>query len=255
MDLPPAVNALIDNVHSINSNTIVVSRTGMPVTMPWASKVPAIIQAWYGGNESGNSIADILFGDFNPCGKLPISWPRTISDNPAYLYFGSKTRVLFGDDIYAGYRWYDKLDRTPLWSFGHGLSYTTFTLSIAKVFNNCAPSGRRRISASVRIENTGPVHGAEVVQLWVSAEHSSYQRPMRELHGFQKVHLAPGEVREVDVHVDEYAMAVWDEGEDKWCVESGDYRLSAISSAGGLDPCSRDEVLFNVEEPYRWRGL
>jgi beta-glucosidase len=255
MSLPPAVDALIESVYGANPNTVVVNRTGMPVAMPWAPKVPAIIQAWYGGNESGNAIADVVFGDFNPCGKLPISWPHNLSDNPAYLYFGSKTRVLFGDDIYAGYRWYDKLGRPPLWSFGHGLSYTTFALSITTISSKAAHNGRHQVSVSIRLENTGLMYGAEVIQLWVSADHSSIQRPSRELHGFHKVFLSPGEVREVDVCLDEYAMAVWDERENEWYVESGDYRVTAVSSAGGRDSLSRDEATLSIEKSSRWKGL
>jgi beta-glucosidase len=239
----------------VNPNTVVVNRTGMPVAMPWASKVPAIIQAWYGGNESGNAIADVLFGDFNPCGKLPISWPHTLSENPAYLFFGSKTRVLFGDDVYVGYRWYDKLGHAPLWSFGHGLSYTTFASSITRVTHEATRNKRHCITVTVRMENTGPISGAEVVQLWVSADHSTIQRPLRELHGFHKEFLSPGEAKEVDISLDEYAMAIWDERENEWYVESGEYRVTAVCSAGGLQSSSINEAAFHIESSTRWRGL
>jgi beta-glucosidase len=242
-------------VQSVNPNTVVVNRTGMPVAMPWASRVSTIVQAWYGGNESGSAIADILFGDFNPCAKLPISWPHTLSENPAYLCFGSKTRVLFGDDIYTGYRWYDKLGRPPLWPFGHGLSYTTFASSVTKISNGATQKGHPQVTVTLRLENTGSTYGAEVVQLWVSADHSSVQRPLRELHGFHKEALSPGEVKEVDISLDEYAMAIWDEREDEWYVECGVYRVTAVCSAAGLKSSCKDEASFRIESSTRWKGL
>ena len=255
MNLPSAANTLVESVHSANPDVVVVNRTGMPVAMPWSSKVPCVVQAWYGGNESGTAIADVIFGDFNPCGKLPISWPQDVKENPAYLFFGSKSRVLFGDDIYAGYRWYDKLERVPLWPFGHGLSYTTFTLSITNIMHKGAYSGRHRTTVSVRIKNTGPCQGSEVIQLWTSAVHSSVQRPVRELHAFHKTFLYSGEEREIDVSIDPYAFAVWDEVEGEWFVEGGDYRVTAIASAGELSAPSRDERAFTIKQSTRWKGL
>lgn len=115
MDLPPNLDELIVRVAQACPRTVVVNHSGMPVTMPWVSQVPAIVQAWYGGNEAGSSIADMLFGDIGPRGKMPISWPKKLTDNPAYLNFGSSGgRVLFGEDVYVGYRWYDATATLPL---------------------------------------------------------------------------------------------------------------------------------------------
>jgi len=119
MSLPPNIDELITRVLELAPNTVIVNQSGTPVSMLWYSLSSSIIQAWYGGNETGNGIADVLFGDVNPCAKLPLSWPADIRDTPAYLNFGSsKSRVLYGEDIYFGYRYYDKVQRQPLFSFG-----------------------------------------------------------------------------------------------------------------------------------------
>jgi beta-glucosidase len=119
MNLPSGIDELITRVVAANPNTIVVNQTGTPITMPWIDSVKAVVQAWYGGNETGNGISDILFGDINPGGKLPLSWPRRVEDNPTYFNFGSvRGRVLYGEDIYVGYRYFDKVKLNPLFSFG-----------------------------------------------------------------------------------------------------------------------------------------
>jgi len=119
MNLPSGVDELIKRVVVANPRTVIVNQSGMPVTMPWIDSAKAVVQAWYGGNETGNGIADVLFGDINPSGKLPLSWPRRLEDNPAYLNFGSvRGRVLYGEDIYVGYRFYDRIKLEPLFPFG-----------------------------------------------------------------------------------------------------------------------------------------
>ncbi|KAI5456496.1 putative beta-glucosidase H [Mariannaea sp. PMI_226] len=262
MDLPDNVNRLIAKVARVCPNTVVVNRTGMPVTMPWASDVPAIMQAWYGGNESGSAIADVLFGDFNPCGKLPVSWPHKLQDNPAYLNFGStKGRVLFGEDIFVGYRWYDKLKRQPLWSFGHGLSYSTFSFSASSVsLGKAAESEKPSVVASLKVKNTGVLAGAEVLKLYVSAPDSITNRPLKELHGFHKVFLEPGEDLEVSIKVDQYAMAFWDESENQWCVEKGNYQLLIEGSSNEQTKAPQVDVTgcgsYYLEEVrFYWLGM
>ncbi|KAI8692508.1 Beta-glucosidase [Fusarium sp. Ph1] len=214
MDLPTNVDELIARVAAVNPRTVVVN-------------------PWDGGNKTGSSIADVLFGDFNPCGKMPISWPKRLQDNPTYLNWGSNGgRVLFGEDIFVGYRWYDAMEIKPLWHFGQGLSYTTFALSNSRLSTEeDFEDGKPHFSVAVTIENSGSVAGAEVLQLYVSALDSTVKRPVRELHGFDKVILQPGEKKEVSIDLDKYAMSYWDEKEDAWCLEKGRYQRTILGSA------------------------
>jgi beta-glucosidase len=264
MDLPPHVNDMIERVASVCSKTVIVNFSGTPVTMPWADQVPAIIQAWYGGNEAGNGIADVLFGDFNPGGKLPVSWPRQIEDDPTYLNFGSSMgRCLYGEDIYLGYRFYDKIARSPQWSFGHGLSYSTFELSSLTV-SSCE-SGRPEIckafpatKATLKINNTSRVAGSEVLQLYIQPPSTSLiNRPRKELQGFERVYIEPGEERTVDIKIDPYAMSYWDEFEGSWCLESGTYTVVVATSSSSKinDGTLRLEAALEIVETRRWLGL
>ncbi|GLI73535.1 hypothetical protein PoHVEF18_001753 [Penicillium ochrochloron] len=227
MDLPPGVDRLIVKVlQAAADKTVIVNQSGTPVTMPWADRAQCIVQAWYGGNETGHGISDVLFGEVNPCGKLPLSWPVDVKHNPAYLNYASVGgRVLYGEDIYAGYRFYEKTEREVLFPFGHGLSYTTFEVSPSvtiapEIFNMECPS-----VATVQIKNTGKVAGAQILQLYISAPESPTPRPSKELHGFEKVFLQPGEEKTVDIQLDRYATSFWDEIEDMWKSEQGTYEV------------------------------
>ncbi|GAB1201097.1 hypothetical protein APSETT444_010484 [Aspergillus pseudonomiae] len=225
MDLPPGIDALIASVLEVAANkTVIVNQSGTPVTMPWADKARGIVQAWYGGNETGNGIADVIFGDVNPSGKLPLSWPVDVKHNPTYLNYASVGgRVLYGEDVYVGYRYYEKLDREVLFPFGHGLSYTTFTVNPDVVFSQEALRPEQPPTAAVQIKNTGKVAGAQVLQLYISAPHSPTPRPVKELHGFTKVHLHPGEETVAHIRMDKYATSFWDEIEGMWKSEEGVY--------------------------------
>lgn len=269
MALPPGVDSLIARVASANPKTIVVNMSGSPVSMPWASHVPGIIQAWFGGNEAGNSIADVLFGDFNPCGKLPMSWPHDEKCNPSFLNFGStQGRCIYGEDIYVGYKYYDRVGRGLHWSFGHGLSYTSFEISSLKLVS--ADEGDEdgngkgnRIKtfpatyATVTVENTGHVAGAEVVQLYIAAPTSTMPRPNKELHGFVKVHLEPGQKQEVKIDIDPYAMSYWDELERNWCIEKGKYRVTVSSTSSDNLGEKRPRLgsWLEIARTKRWLGL
>ncbi|KAH8594478.1 putative beta-glucosidase H [Bisporella sp. PMI_857] len=227
MSLPPNIDDLISSVLTAAPNTVIVNQSGTPVSMPWHNQASSIVQAWYGGNETGNGIADVLFGDFNPCAKLPLTWPADIRDTPAYLNFGStKGRVLYGEDVYLGYKYYDKVGRQPLFPFGHGLSYTAFALSSLAI----AAGQQNTVIATLKVKNTGSRAGSEILQLYISAPNSPTQRPVRELHGFDKIFLRPGEERMVRVAVDKYATSFWDESEGKWCSEKGVYVVSVKGS-------------------------
>ncbi|KAL2055079.1 hypothetical protein ABVK25_004417 [Lepraria finkii] len=248
MDLPPYSDELKSQGLEANPKAAIVLQSGTPVTMHWADKASALVQAWYGGNETGNAIADVLFGNVNPSGKLPLSFPVRIEDNPAFLnYRSERGRVLYGEDIYVGYRFYEKLKRPTLFPFGHGLSYTSFELSDLEVSATAL-----KISVKLAVANTGSRAGAEVIQVYVNARSPSINRAVKELKGFKKVYLEAGEKSEVEIEVDKkYATSFWDEGRDAWIVEKGEYQVLAGTSSQG----SFLEGSFEVEETWWWNGL
>ncbi|KAJ5185401.1 Glycoside hydrolase superfamily [Penicillium cf. griseofulvum] len=227
MDLPPGVDQLISKVlKAAADKTVIVNQSGTPVTMPWADQARCIVQAWYGGNETGHGIADVIFGEVNPCAKLPLSWPVDVKHNPAFLNYASVGgRVLYGEDIYAGYRFYEKTGREVLFPFGHGLSYTTFKVSTNVTVTPEIFDMDRPTVATVKIKNTGKLAGAQILQLYISAPESPTPRPSKELHGFEKVFLQPGEEKTVDIQVDRYGTSFWDEIEDMWKSEQGTYEV------------------------------
>jgi len=210
------MNSLITQVTSANPSTVVVIQSGTPVSMPFLSTTPALLHAWYGGNETGNAIADIIFGNVNPSAKLPLSFPKRIQDNPAFLSFRSERgRAIYGEDVYVGYRWYEALELPVLFPFGHGLSYTSFSFSDLKV-----EKGEKNLSVKVKIENTGSLAGAEVVQVYVSQKNPSIKRPPKELKGFSKAWLDKGEEKVVEVNIEvKYAVSFWDEVRNAWISE------------------------------------
>lgn len=248
MDLPGHTNALVAAVAAANPNTAVVIQSGCPVSMPWISSVSTLIQAWYGGNETGNAIADVLYGDANPSGKLPLSFPVRNEDNPAFLNFRSEHgRVLYGEDVYVGYRFYEATKRATQFPFGHGLSYTSFRLSQLSV----ACVGKS-VVATLMLENVGERDGAEVVQVYVAQRSPGVRRPPKELKGFAKVHLAAGEARLVTVEVDvKYATSYWDEERDMWVSGKDTYDV-LVGTSSADTPLSGS---FEVEETTWWKGL
>ncbi|KAL3474583.1 glycosyl hydrolase family 3 N terminal domain-containing protein [Aspergillus californicus] len=227
MDLPPGIDEMISRVLEVAANkTVIVNQSGMPVTMPWADQAKSIIHAWYGGNETGHGISDALFGDVSPCGKLSLSWPIDARHNPAYLNFASVGgRVLYGEDIYVGYRFYEKTGRDVLFPFGHGLSYTTFAVSPESSVSPSKFTPENPPIATIRVKNTGKVAGAQVLQLYVAAPESPTARPQKELQGFEKVFLQPGEEKQVGIMLDKYATSLWDEIEEMWKSEAGVYQV------------------------------
>lgn len=256
MDLPPGSDELISRVLAANPNAVVVLQSGTPVTMPWAKDARALVQAWFGGNECGNGIADVLYGDVNPSAKLPITFPRRLQDNPSYVNFRSERgRVLYGEDIYVGYRYFEKSDVAPAFPFGHGLSYTTFTRSDLRVSTvpeqgPFAESGEP-ITASVTVTNTGSVAGAEIVQLWVIPPSTDVNRPVRELKAFQKVFLQPGESKTVQLVVEKkLATSWWDEQREKWISEKGRYEV--LVTGTGAEQLTAE---FEVGKTRFWLGL
>lgn len=256
MDLPPGSDELISRVLAVNPNAVVVIQSGTPVTMPWADKTKALVQAWFGGNECGNGIADVLYGDVNPSAKLPITFPRRLQDNPSYLNFRSERgRVLYGEDIYVGYRYFEKSDVAPGFAFGHGLSYTSFARSDLRIETvpeqkTYTESGEP-VTASVTVSNTGSVAGAEIVQLWIVPPKTDVSRPVRELKAFQKVFLQPGESKTVQLVVEKkLATSWWDEEREQWISEKGTYQV-LVTGTGAEE--LRGE--FEVGKTRFWLGL
>ena len=225
MRLPGLQDELIKRVVKSNKNTIVVVNAGSAVEMPWIEKVPAALQLWYDGQEQGNALADVLFGDVNPSGKLPTTFPVRLEDNPAYInYPGENGKVRYGEGIFVGYRYYDKKKLAPLFPFGHGLSYTDFRYSNLRLSDNqTAPEDG--MDVRLEVTNKGKRAGKEIIQLYVRDVKSSLARPEKELKAFAKIELAPRETKTVHFHLDREAFWFFDPAENGWVVEPGEMEL------------------------------
>ncbi|KAI0107859.1 glycosyl hydrolase family 3 N terminal domain-containing protein [Nemania sp. FL0031] len=250
MDLPSdgSQDRLVRAVLQANPRTVVVNQSGSPVTMPWADDVPAIIQAWYQGQEAGNALADVLFGVNNPSGKLPSTFPRRLEDTPAYHNWpGENLRVLYGEGLYIGYRHYDRTKIAPLFPFGHGLSYTTFEYGRPSLSNKVLTSSAS-IHLVMAVTNTGTVAGAETVQIYVRDEKSALPRPEKELVAFEKVFLEPDETKHITVPLDKYAVGYYDPAKSAWIAEEGVFKVLIGASAEDI----RHSVTFEVKESFAW---
>lgn len=225
---PQDQDQLISAVAQANPNTVVVLNTGGPVTMPWLDKVPAVLEAWYPGQEGGHAIASVLFGDVNPSGKLPQTFPKSERDLPTRTpaqYPGINKRAKYSEGLLVGYRWFDARNIAPLFAFGHGLSYTTFRYSDAR-----AETTARGATVRVTLQNTGRVAGAEVAQAYVE-EPAAAGEPPRQLGGFKKVFLQPGESRTLTIHLDKRAFSRWNTKAHAWQVVEGVHGIAVGSSS------------------------
>ena len=234
MELPGEQNELIQRVAAANPNTIVVLNTGSPVTMPWVHEVAAILEQWYNSQECGNALADVLFGDVNPSGKLPTTFPARYEDNPAAInYPGENGKVLYGEGLFVGYRYYDAKKVEPLFPFGHGLSYTTFEYSNLKLSTDHFAE-QDGLDVSLNVSNTGKRAGQEIVQLYVHDLQSNLVRPEKELKAFCKVALAAGETKTVSFHLDKEAFWYYDPAKGGWIVEPGEFEIIVGASSRDL---------------------
>lgn len=225
MKLPGKQDELIERVAKANKNTIVVVNAGSPIEMPWADRVSSIVQLWYDSQEQGNALADVLFGDVNPSGKLPTTFPVRLEDNPAYInYPGENGAVKYGEGIFVGYRYYDKKKIAPLFPFGHGLSYTTFKYSNLKVSSKTLTPDQT-LTVKVNVTNTGKVAGKEIVQVYVRDVHSTFARPKKELKAFTKVELKPGQTKTVTFTLDREAFWHFDTRQNAWTTEAGEFEI------------------------------
>jgi beta-glucosidase len=239
MDLPEGQDELIAAVTHANPHTVVVLNSGSPVTMTkWLAQTPALLEMWYGGQEGGHALASILFGDANPSGKLPATFPKALQDSPAYpTYPGKDLRADYSEGIYVGYRYYDTKNVEPLFPFGFGLSYTTFELTNIAVLPRTIPSAtmdKHPIEVSLKVRNTGVSAGAEVVQLYVHDSHTKIDRPIRELKGFRRVELGPGETKTVLFTLDRAALSYYSVEKSAWVAEPGDFEIFAGTSSRDL---------------------
>ncbi|MNO22609.1 Thermostable beta-glucosidase B [compost metagenome] len=223
--IPDNQLTLIEAIAAKQPNVVVVLSNGAPIEMPWLGSVKAVLEAYLGGQALGGAIADLLFGDVNPSGKLAETFPEQLSDNPSYLFFpGEGDKVEYREGLFVGYRYYDKKKLRPLFPFGYGLSYTTFEYSDLAV-NKKQLSDQETLTVTVKVRNTGSVKGKEVIQLYVRDVQSSVMRPDKELKGFDKVELAPGEQKTVTFTLDKRSFAYYDTDIQDWVVESGAFEI------------------------------
>ena len=225
MKLPGLQNELIERIAKTNKNTIVVVNTGSAVEMPWIDKVPAALQLWYNSQEQGNALADVLFGDVNPSGKLPTTFPVRLEDNPAFInYPGENGRVHYGEGIFVGYRYYEKKKLAPLFPFGHGLSYTAFEYSNLRLSKKSIDPADT-LTVKVNVKNTGKVAGKEIVQVYVHNGDATFARPEKELKAFAKIELKPKQKKTVTFTLDREAFWHFDTGKNAWSTESGEFQI------------------------------
>ena len=257
LGLPYAQDRVISELVKVNKNLIVVNISGNAVAMPWVNEVPAIVQGWFLGSEAGTALASVLVGDANPSGKLPFTFPAKLEDVGAHKlgeYPGNKEELaqskhrgdtineIYREDIFVGYRWADKEKIKPLFPFGHGLSYTTFAYGKPSA-DKKTMTADDTISFTVNVKNTGTREGQEVVQLYISDKKSSLPRPVKELKGFQKVKLAPGEEKAVTLTIDKKALSFFDDAKHEWVAEPGKFEAVIGSSSRDI----KGIVLFELK--------
>lgn len=250
MALPGSQNALIAAVAAANPRTVVVLNVGAPVAIPWLEQVAGLLVVWYPGQELGNAVADVVFGDAEPSGRLPQTWPIRLEDNPAYInYPGENGKVLYGEGLFVGYRYYDKKKVTPLFPFGFGLGYTNFEVGPVKL--SAAEIGPgETLTAAVELRNTGGRAGSAVVQLYVRDVQSQLVRPEKELKGFAKLYMQPGETRTATFTLDSEMLAYYNDRAGQWVAEAGAFELLVGENATNI----RRTAGFRLTETARFGG-
>ena len=242
LGLPYDQDKVITELVKANKNLIVINISGNAVAMPWVKEVPAILQAWFLGSEAGTAIAAVLTGDVNPSGKLPFTFPAKLGDVPAHQLgeypgnekVGNIVNEKYNEGIFVGYRWTDKQKKVkPLFPFGYGLSYTTFEYG-KPVADKKTMSADDTITFTVSVKNTGTREGQEVVQLYISDKKSSLPRPVKELKGFDKVKLAPGEEKTVSFTITKDALSFFDDAKHEWVAEPGKFEAVIAASAADI---------------------
>ncbi len=250
LDMPQVQNELIEKLAAVNKNVVVVLHNGAPVAMPWVDKVAAILECYLGGENIGTAQVNLLFGKANPSGKLAETFPLRLEDTPCYLtYPGNGRTCVYSEGIFVGYRWYDSRKMPVLFPFGYGLSYTTFEYSNLKV-SKSAFKDSDGVEVSITIKNTGSVEGKEVVQLYVSDKTGVEVRPEKELKGFDKVNLKPGESKEVTFKLDRRSFAFWNIDIDDWYAPSGKYIISIGASSRDIRATAEVDVTSTSKKAF-----
>ncbi|HUX93782.1 MAG TPA: glycoside hydrolase family 3 C-terminal domain-containing protein, partial [Ignavibacteriaceae bacterium] len=231
LNLPNGQDKLIEALAKANKNVIVVLNSGSPVIMNnWINQVSGVLEAWFGGEEVGNAIADVLLGDYNPSGKLPVTFPKSWKDCSAYKTYKAQDSVSnYSDGIFVGYRHFDKDNIQPLFPFGFGLSYTKFSYSGLKIEPATDSDGNFKIA--FKVENSGKVLGSEIPQLYLGMLNSKVARPVKELKAFDRITLKPGETKEVEFYVDRNALAYFNDKNESWITEPGKVKVMVGSSS------------------------
>jgi beta-glucosidase len=245
LELAAEQEQLIRETVAVNPNTVVVLINGSPIAMPWIHDVPAILECWYPGMEGGAAIARTLFGDNNPSGKLPVTFPRSLRDCPAHatprMFPGDRQTVHYDEELMVGYRHFDKYGIEPLFPFGHGLSYTRFDYRDLHLSTERL-SADETLTLSLTVTNIGDVAGAEVVQLYIADHEPGDDRPPQGLKGFTKLHLAPGESRQVTLQLPMSALQVFCPQTNTWQSKPGAYSARVGSSSRDI----RQEADFTL---------
>ena len=243
MELQKGEAEAVTDLLGINPNTIVINLSGTPLNLTFADQAHTLVQYWYAGQEGGHALASVLFGNVNPSGKLPFSWPRKLKDSPAHAMdnYNSKS-VIYGEGIFVGYRWHDEKEIQPLFPFGYGLSYTSFEIGTPTL---SAPSIKPgdQLTVTVNVTNTGKRAGAEVVQLYIADVEASVPRPPKELKGFKKVFLKPAESKQVSFKLTTRDLSFWDVTTKSWKAEPGDFDVLMGASSRNISSKARFHLI------------
>ncbi|WP_371377948.1 glycoside hydrolase family 3 C-terminal domain-containing protein [Thalassotalea aquiviva] len=243
MRLPGGQDEVINKLLAVNDNTVIFMVAGSAVEMPWHQKASTIVWGWYGGMEAGNAFADVLFGDVNPSGKLPITLPEKLEHSaPIALNDYNAKESLYKEGVFIGYRWFEQQNIKPMFSFGHGLSYTQFKLDRLRV-NKTTLFADQDLEVNVRVANVGKYPGAEVVQVYLQDVNASVPMPIKALKGFTKVYLEPGEVKTVTININPRAFAFWREDQGAWVTEPGEFVVHVGNSLDNIVASQRVDVL------------
>ena len=249
LNIPKNQYDLVKTLKSVNENIVVVLSNGSPIEMPFVSDVKAILEAYLTGQASGKAICDLLYGEVNPSGKLAETFPLKLSDNPSYLNFpGEVDKVEYKEGIFVGYRYYDKKAMDVLFPFGYGLSYTNFEYSNLKISKN-EIGDTEKVTVSVNIKNIGDVFGKEIVQLYIRDKESSVTRPEKELKGFEKIGLEPGEEKEVTFILNKRSFAYYNVDLGDWHVESGEFEILIGKSSREI--VLKEVIIVNTTSPIK----
>ena len=252
MRMPACQNKLIEAVAAANPNTVVVLHNGSPVEMPWINQVKGVLEAYLGGQAVGKATVQVLYGDVNPSGHLPETFPIKLQDNPSYLYYGGEgNRTEYREGVFVGYRYYDKKDMEVLFPFGFGLSYTTFEYSNLRVSKD-AIQDTDTLTVTATVKNTGKRAGKTVAQLYVGGLEGDWIRPVRELKGFEKIALEPGECKDVSFTLDKRSFAIWNEQIHDWYVPGGKYEIAVGDCSRCLPLRAEIAVTSTTELPRHY---